>query len=167
MQLIDVINKGSHQQLSEVLRANAFQQKDLWLALAEATRQGKASIAEILLKHGADPSHLPPDHWSILHIAVEFEQIELIQLFIKNGLDVNFRDQKGWTPLHLAVDLEGDGAWQTDSEPTIYLTKLLLDLGANPFLKNKEGETAYQIAEFYGHQKALDLFDRWKKLPTK
>jgi ankyrin repeat protein len=70
------------------------------------------------------------------------------------------QDQSGATPLHVAVDLEGDAAWQSGEPPKTTLTKLLLDLGADPQIANKEGKTPADVAREYNHLGALSMLGR-------
>lgn len=43
--------------------------------------------------------------WSVLHYAVQFDDIETMQFLVENGADVNRVDAFGHTPLHFAAEI--------------------------------------------------------------
>ena len=83
-----------------------------------ATYSKKCSVAEILLKHGADVNHRDFRGYSVLMNAVFTtgridyykEDAQFIKFLLEHGADVNLRDSKGMTIVdHLR---ENDGLWQ-------------------------------------------------------
>lgn len=67
------------------------------------------------------------------------EKKKLIQYLLDEGAKVNARDSFGKTPLHKSYDAG--------------VTQILLDAGANPFIKNCYGMTARDFT--YGKEKQL------------
>jgi ankyrin repeat protein len=77
---------------------------------------------------------------------------------VNEGADVNQADPDGqWTHLHHAIDVEADAAAQTGEPLTVEVTRLLLELGADPTIADHRGRTALQEAEYRGHVLALQL----------
>lgn len=78
---------------------------------------------------------------TLLHYAaLRDEHVPILEFLLKNGLHVNKRDDKGMTALHFAAA----SAWM----PTHTLSTLL-DHAADRTIRDKEGRTAYDIAEVY------------------
>jgi len=74
-----------------------------------------------------------------LKSAIEDNNTEEIKSLIADGININDADEQGKTPLMWAA--------QTQSPAMI---KLLLELGANPKLEDKNGNNALGIACWYG-----------------
>ena len=70
-------------------------------ALHLATRLGKISIVEYLIKIGANPNTKDSFGNTPLHIAASEGQYEIAELFLKKGADINSKDALGNTPLLL------------------------------------------------------------------
>ncbi|QDU42184.1 Ankyrin repeats (3 copies) [Symmachiella dynata] len=76
---------------------------------------------------------------------------EIIRLLVTAGADVNLPDARGTTPLFVAVDVAIDGAIQTN-KPTFdwSAVAVLLESGADPYLKDGRGKTVFDVARAYG-----------------
>lgn len=82
------------------------------LSVFEASRQGNLATMELLLKAGVDVNHVPPRTASdrsesistLLHTAVEYEQLHMVQLLLKHGADAEIRDSWGRSALDLALE---------------------------------------------------------------
>ncbi|MBU1341834.1 MAG: ankyrin repeat domain-containing protein [Proteobacteria bacterium] len=104
-----------------------------------AVYKGYLDLAKKFHEKGADPNDIP---WGMpfgtLQLAYEEskgDRREIIPYLIGIGADVNWQDKNGETPLHLAAK-KGD-AW---------FFELLIKNGANPRLKNEDGESAFDLA---------------------
>jgi ankyrin repeat protein len=97
---------------------------------------------------------------------IQDEDFPLLKFLLEQGVNPN-RDFYGAIPLLFAIELD-----IRDTKPI----HLLIDNGANPYLKNKYGETAYDIlnkrrnelsVELY--EELLDIFDSYNdvKEPAK
>jgi hypothetical protein len=88
-----------------------------------------------------------------LHVAARCGALAIVQRFLDLGASVNFRSIKDpsgmislMTPLHFSAE---------EGHPDV--TKLLLDNGANPHLKNESGSTPFSEAARSGSLKTLKL----------
>ncbi|KAI1238446.1 hypothetical protein IHE44_0013178 [Lamprotornis superbus] len=134
---------------------------DLWkfTPLHEAAAKGKYEICKLLLKHGADPTKKNRDGNTPLDLVKEGDtdiqdllrgdaalldaakkgclarHVDIAALLIKYNTCVNATDKWAFTPLHEAAQ---KGRTQ--------LCALLLAHGADPTMKNQEGQTPLDLA---------------------
>ena len=127
--------------LGEIINLDASDADGGW-PLAIAARHGHTNVAELLLRHGADPNLIDrKTGLTPLKLAASWGRKEAVQLLIKHGADANFQGpmnnqwNKGWSPLHHAASGE-----HTE------VVNVLLDMDANPNLPNAIGNTALHIA---------------------
>ena len=73
---------------------------------------------------------------TILHLAIEKNNIMLIEKLLNLGLDINSKDNNGVTPLHLAVM----------KAKNMSVIEFLLKNGADKNIKTPFGETVYDLA---------------------
>lgn len=101
-----------------------------------------------------------------LHHAIEHMNEVLVRELLHSGADPNAPDPElgGFRPLHIAVDIEcEDSCYRYDmgnlnASPETVITRILLEVGANPDLPDDQGKTARSIAKERLHAKALSLF---------
>jgi hypothetical protein len=103
-------------------------------ALLEAAHAGSITRVRQFLDLGADVNARTRDGWSVLLAAVEHD-LELVRELIRRGADLNVASDHGYTPLMRAA-----GKGRED------VVTLLLEEGADPFAKDVNGMTAYQLA---------------------
>jgi len=132
-------------------------QEELSTALAGAAYRGRQALVRQLLRRGADASYLPSMGLAAIHCAVEQLDEGMLCLLLKAGAEVNVATGIGWTPLHIAVDVEADSALQAEEQPSPQLTRLLLDAGADPLLREHQGRTAMDIAAQHDYTEACEL----------
>ena len=79
--------------------------KDLFTPLMCAIWKGKKDTVEYLLDQGAQWSILDINNKTVLHVAVEENNIETLNLLIQRGAGtlLNNHDKEQKTPLHLAA----------------------------------------------------------------
>jgi ankyrin repeat protein len=125
--------------------------------LAEDNWKSWQEILEAYIQSGGNLNHQINRGWTLLHNAVEFQNVEAIRWLVKKGADINLPESRGWTPLHLAVDSD---IHQTlpGQNLTLDTTTALIELGADQSLKNDKGQTPCDIATHYG-KKTLALYD--------
>uniref|UniRef100_A0A8C7IGD4 Poly [ADP-ribose] polymerase n=1 Tax=Oncorhynchus kisutch TaxID=8019 RepID=A0A8C7IGD4_ONCKI len=92
-------------------------------------------VAEYLLEHGADVNAQDKGGLIPLHNAASYGHVDIAALLIKFNTCVNATDKWAFTPLHEAAQ---KGRTQ--------LCALLLAHGADPTMKNQEGQTALDLA---------------------
>ena len=102
------------------------------------------------------------EEWTSAHKAVEGSDYETLARILDSGSDPN-EMCFGHTLLTHAIDLEGDGNVQTGHPLNTAATAILLAYGADPALPASDGETPMQIAEYYGHEPARRLLQRFLK----
>ncbi|XP_071986964.1 ankyrin repeat domain-containing protein 22 isoform X1 [Engystomops pustulosus] len=73
----------------------------------------------------------------------------LIRLLLAAGVSVNARDSEGNTALHYACKMRSQS-----------IVPILLEKGADPWIKNKDGETSVAIAERLKFNKILHLMKK-------
>jgi ankyrin repeat protein len=95
-----------------------------------------------LLDAGVSPNEEDDNGFSLLYMAVVADHTNSAKLLIERGAKVNAVDQRGMTPLLYAASADfGDDA----------MVRLLLNAGADPSTKTKDGLTALDLARKYGH----------------
>uniref|UniRef100_A0A7S0WJH8 Uncharacterized protein n=1 Tax=Pyramimonas obovata TaxID=1411642 RepID=A0A7S0WJH8_9CHLO len=126
-------------------------------ALMLAAMHGEPTIAEALLRRGAEVNQETPETgWTALLLAAEsaepqYEEetphlVEVFEMLLFDGAEVNHSDSSGCTALMKVAE-----------KGSVEIAQLLLENGADPLLVNGEGQTALQIAEAYGHTEVRDL----------
>jgi hypothetical protein len=106
-------------------------------ALLLAVWKGHRAAAEWLLQHGASLNR-PVGKWSALHYAAFSGNKDLLVWLLQAGADINARNPNGATPLMMAIY---DGHTETAG--------ILLDSGANKYLRNDWGDGAMEWAMRY------------------
>ena len=137
----------------------------------------EVGMVQFLISNGAKPSE--PDSWSTLADQLmnrswlmktvseadkEFVPsriIAILKILLTNGWDVNGK-LNGGTVLHQAVSF-WTGSYQWDLNLRTTVASFLCECDADPFLTNKEGKTAYEIASESGHKDLLLILDRSSK----
>jgi ankyrin repeat protein len=110
--------------------------------LVAVARYGNERVARELLALGADVDGPDGSGISPLGRAALGNQVETAKLLIAHGAKLDHVDNLGMTPLLYAASIDfGDAE----------MVKLLLKAGANPSAKSKQGRTALELAETYGH----------------
>lgn len=117
--------------------------------LIHCARTNNVSMAERLLKAGANPNKKDTIGWAPLHhaIKVDVANCDMISLLARYKADLNVTDDHHRTPLHRAAMYGHADA-----------VKLLLHLGADPNLKDDSSRTPFQRAA--GHPEVIQLLDR-------
>jgi uncharacterized membrane protein len=155
-----------------------------WAAYAASV-----SVAELLIKHGADVNSRNRYGWTPLHYAACGGYRDVVELLIKSGADVNAREVANSTPLHVAIScgpnyevvkllLENgahvnarDNGGQTPLHWAaqighVGVVKLLLQNGADPSIRNNEGKTPLDIARERGHVEVVRIIEEFIKPRT-
>lgn len=128
---------------------------DLTASMAAAAEAGDIKKMESLLAEGAD-IHGHHDRYTPLINAVDKKQYGAVVFLLSKGAGVNMPAlESGWTPLIFA-------AHHGHRE----IAQLLLENGANKHAKNKDGETAADMARKNSHGAIARLIEE-ASLPPK
>ncbi|MBL0388203.1 ankyrin repeat domain-containing protein [Tumebacillus sp. ITR2] len=108
--------------------------------------RGNVDLVTKELELGADPNYTKLDNGDTPLIgSALLMRLHVVELLLANGANINAQDNDGYSALIMAV-----------SKQDLDMTKLLLDHGADPSLKSKEG-TALDLARQFKNQPLIDL----------
>ena len=111
--------------------------------LHEASTNGHAGMAEMLLSHGADHWLVTGGGFTALHFAARNNHGQTVETLLRHGAAPNLRDDdNGYTPLHQIVTR------RSESET---LEVLLRDRRIRPNLRDYRGRTPLHIAAARGN----------------
>lgn len=128
----------------------------------------KPGIVEYLLANGANPNSMDCDNASPLHYVLNKDdrnkkgisrRLQIVELLLKNGADINAQTkQYGDTPLHVAVN---------NSHCTEKFIRLLLLYGADPNIKNKNGQSSLERCPYFRKDILVEHELQIRKSPLK
>jgi ankyrin repeat protein len=107
--------------------------------------------------------------WSEIRGAVEMQDAALLRACISRGDDINaVNPVDGFSLLHHAIDTEADGARQ-DQAPRIpsETSRILIEAGIDVDVRNRAGETALDLARWWGHLEVVRLLEARAGLPNR
>ncbi|KFB40787.1 hypothetical protein ZHAS_00008218 [Anopheles sinensis] len=137
--LLDAAKKGNLARVQRLVTSDNINCRDAQgrnsTPLHLAAGYNNLEVAEYLLEHGADVNAQDKGGLIPLHNASSYGHLDIAALLIKHNTVVNATDKWGYTPLHEAAQ---KGRTQ--------LCSLLLAHGADPFMKNQEGQTSLDLA---------------------
>lgn len=136
-ELISACKRGEEDKVRSLLDKGVpinFIDEDEGTPLILAVLNSHVSIAQLLMEHGAD-INLCACTYSPLIVAVYAKNKEMIKDLIKRGALLNLQDSKGDTALMYAI---------RSVHPDVL--GLLLDSGADPYLKNNNKENVLTVA---------------------
>jgi len=144
--------------------------------IVEAIKNEKLADIKKLLKDGADPNHvfkIDDKEFSLLHMAVFYEDMPYVKLLVENGADINKltyvngkKNKLGnLTPLQFTV-LNG-----TQEPDNFKVLKYLLSKEANIYIRNSTGNHSRDLSKFREkkdkNKKYLKTIDDFFKGKTK
>jgi hypothetical protein len=115
-----------------------------------------------MIENGADINVIDNRGCNVAMIATCADNTTLLELLLNHkALNIHHQDNKGNTLLHYSIHMfAGIGAhWEIDEKSSAFMfemTKQLLEKGANPTVKNKEGKTPLNFAYEIGSQSHID-----------
>ncbi len=115
---------------------------------ARRVTSGKTSLLELNLSRNDLELEQLTKH---LHrVIADVKDVSVATQLLKRGADPNWKDTNtGNTATHLA-------AWKNNVD----LINTLLQYGANPFILNNKGETAYNVAKTVGHENIANMLNK-------
>ncbi|KAK9871342.1 hypothetical protein WA026_011608 [Henosepilachna vigintioctopunctata] len=137
--LLDAAKKGNLARVQRLVTPENINCRDAQgrnsTPLHLAAGYNNVEVAEYLLENGADVNAQDKGGLIPLHNASSYGHLDIAALLIKYNTVVNATDKWGFTPLHEAAQ---KGRTQ--------LCALLLAHGADPFLKNQEGQAPVDLS---------------------
>lgn len=115
-----------------------------WMPMIRAAQTGQMGMIEWLLEKGANINLINTYRQNALHISIEKNNTNQATFLINHGIDVNLEDFEGNTPLIMATK-KGDER----------LIDLLLAAKADPYYKNKNKQSALDLAEYRDNLKEV------------
>jgi len=132
-------------------------------AMVEAAYNNDVEYIVKLASLGID-INAEDDHTNPLHAAIENYALDAIRMLAQLGADINCIEARtGYRPLHHALENEIGQYTESDSqsEPDLEMTHLLLQLGADPYALSRDGVSAKEFAKQIKHEPAVSLFARF------
>lgn len=154
--LIEAVESGDAQSTELFMKAgfsaNLTDKKGVPL-LCLAVRSNHFNNIQVLLQYGADINlkSLDRDNTALMDASAEGND-EVIAELITRGAQLDCQSRNGQTALILAI---GKGA---DSS-----AKLLIEAGADGFVSDKLGMSAFMYAQLFGRKEIQELIEKYKK----
>jgi ankyrin repeat protein len=136
------------------------------LKKAITENRGVAELPHFIAFGGDLNVRFPDSDSTLLHLAIEFENLPMMKALFNAGADLEARDSNGWTPIHHAVEFDLDAAGQADYTEGAFLrhltfavTALLASFGADLNSQIEDGSTPRDLASKYG-ETVLQKYDQ-------
>lgn len=127
-----------------------------------AAGYGRTNLASYLISLGLNPNTQDLEGQAPLHNACCHGHFQVSSKLIEAGADVNLTDLQGWSPLHFAVARRDNSEGLT---PVYWkVIELLLEHGADPYLKSNSGRTCISRIKDSEARKAVRLTHLLTKL---
>lgn len=118
-----------------------------------ATYYNSVKCIKLLIEVGADINIKDNHGETPLHTAVDGMSMECIRVLIEAGVILDPKDNDGNTPLHHAADIHNRD--DMDYKELIYL---LLNAGANAYIKNNEGQTFLEYIQDENFKREIEEY---------
>ncbi|GAA6106180.1 cyclin-dependent kinase 4 inhibitor C [Tachysurus ichikawai] len=122
----------------------------------QVVKLGCPSVAEALLRAGADPNVRDPcGGLTVTHDAARDGHTDTLQVLLRYGADVNLQDDAGNLPLHLSAREGHQSA-----------VELLMPLTEHPFLQNHLGFTPLELATHHHRDNTARWLENYLFVPS-
>jgi ankyrin repeat protein len=152
--------------LEEILKANpdidAVNTEGYTPLHLAVRRPDNEKAIRLLLQQGADVSITDSTGRNALLVSVGFRMTEYIELLVSKGININSQDDDGNTALHypLMKVLENKIFLPRSKE----IVKILVERGADPYVRNKEGKSPMDLAVESGEDELINLLKSSKSM---
>lgn len=129
--------------LARGTNVNAAQENG-WTALMLAAQDSKTSVAKYLIEHGADVHRRSTAYNDVdaMILGVDSGNVAICRMLINHGSKANETQAGGFT---LVMEAVGNG--NLSPRQVYNIVKFLIEHGANPRKKDRNGNTALSIAQ--------------------
>lgn len=146
------INKNDVLLVQQLIKQGAIDHT----ALFYAYEQGQYDVVQCMIELGFNINTRGHDAQTLLHTACKVKNKPLAYALIKAGAEINPQDMQWKTPLHIVLDIMSPLPDVPDED--FELIELLVNAGADPQITDRDGKTAYWVAE-KNYKRIRELFD--------
>lgn len=153
--------------------------KYLNTSLHYAVKYDKMNIVKMLIAYNADSNAQNKDGKTPLHCVEKHFCLEMVEMLLKNKMNMNIKDKYGRAPLHHIVSIgrvdmveflikNGESQHIVDMylntllhyaiwNRNLKMVELLVDAGVDVFARNKNGQSAVELANYNNYMQIFAM----------
>lgn len=129
---------------------NATNTKNGETALHQVSSSGHFDLVKFLLRRKAQVDKSDNNQWTPLHKASGQAHLEIVKHLVKKGAGIDNINNEGMSPLHVACSVDAESASDQDDKNRLAVIQYLLERKCDPFKEDKQGRTAFWLADEKG-----------------